>query len=60
MCCVALPPSKAIPPILHYSAGEPFTKYEMCLVFARLLGVPHKHIIPDAEEPKVCPSRPDV
>ncbi|EPS95126.1 NAD-binding protein [Fomitopsis schrenkii] len=48
----SLPPSRAIPPILHYSAGEPFTKYEMCLVFARLLGVPHKHIVPDAEEPK--------
>ncbi|KZT71892.1 NAD(P)-binding protein [Daedalea quercina L-15889] len=48
----SLPSSKAIPPILHYSAGEPFTKYEMCLVFARLLGVPHNHIIPDAEAPK--------
>ena len=51
---VALPSSRAIPPILHYSAGEPFTKYEMCLVFARLLGVPHSHITPDAEAPKVC------
>ncbi|KAI0035799.1 NAD-P-binding protein [Vararia minispora EC-137] len=40
-----------IPPILHYSAPEPFTKYEMCLVFARILGLPHTHIVPDANEP---------
>lgn len=42
---------KDIPPILHYSAAEPFTKYEMCLVFAKILGLPHNHIIPDAEPP---------
>uniref|UniRef100_A0A0W0FT83 RmlD-like substrate binding domain-containing protein n=1 Tax=Moniliophthora roreri TaxID=221103 RepID=A0A0W0FT83_MONRR len=42
---------KPIPPILHYSAAEPYTKYEMCLVFAKILGLPHKHIIPDAEAP---------
>ncbi|PSR81171.1 hypothetical protein PHLCEN_2v6506 [Hermanssonia centrifuga] len=46
-----LPPSKTLPPIIHYSAEEPFTKYEMCLVFAKLLGLPHTHIIPQAEEP---------
>ena len=45
----ALPHTQAIPPILHYSAEEPFTKYEMCLVFAKILGLPHGHIIPDAE-----------
>ncbi|KAI0747339.1 NAD(P)-binding protein [Irpex lacteus] len=45
----SLPPTQAIPPILHYSAEEPFTKYEMCLVFAKILGLPHGHIIPDAE-----------
>ena len=50
----ALPSSRAIPPILHYSAAEPFTKYEMCLIFAKILGVPHGHIIADAEAPKVC------
>ncbi|GBE83859.1 Methionine adenosyltransferase 2 subunit beta [Sparassis crispa] len=48
----SIPPNRAIPPILHYSAGEPFTKYEICLVFARILGVPHVHIIADAEAPK--------
>ncbi|KAF7360318.1 Methionine adenosyltransferase 2 subunit beta [Mycena venus] len=42
---------KPIPPILHYSAAEPFTKYEMCLVFAQILGLPHSHIVPDAEPP---------
>lgn len=46
---LALPPTIAIPPILHYSAEEPFTKYEMCLVFAKILGLPHTHIVPDAE-----------
>ena len=39
------------PPILHYTAPEPFTKYEICLVFARILGSSHKHIIPQADEP---------
>ena len=50
-----LPPSRVVPPIVHYSAPEPFTKYEMCLVFARILGVPHTHIVADAEPPKVRP-----
>ncbi|KAI0642769.1 NAD-P-binding protein [Trametes meyenii] len=54
----ALPPSRVIPPIVHYSASEPFTKYEMCLVFARILGLPHAHIVADAEEPKGGTLRP--
>jgi len=37
--------------VIHYSAEEPFTKYEICLVFARILGLPHAHIIPDAGPP---------
>ncbi|KAI0355979.1 NAD-P-binding protein [Trametes cingulata] len=53
-----LPHSRVIPPILHYSAGEPFTKYEMCLIFARILGLPHAHIIADAEPPKDGTPRP--
>ncbi|KAF9482331.1 NAD(P)-binding protein [Pholiota conissans] len=40
-----------IPPILHYSSDEPYTKYEICLTFAKILGLPHKHIIPDSEPP---------
>ncbi|KAF9262264.1 NAD(P)-binding protein [Marasmius fiardii PR-910] len=47
-----LPPAQPIPSILHYSAAEPFTKYEICLTFAKILGLPHGHIIPDAEPPK--------
>ena len=46
---IALPATKPVPPILHYSAEEPFTKYEMCLIFAKILGLPHGHIVPDAE-----------
>jgi len=38
--------------IVHFSAAEPYTKYEMCLVFAKILGLPHSHIVPDAEAPK--------
>ncbi|OSC97763.1 NAD-P-binding protein [Trametes coccinea BRFM310] len=54
----SLPPTRVPPPILHYSAGEPFTKYEMCLVFARLLGVPHAHVVADAEPPTDGTPRP--
>jgi len=43
--------SNPIPKILHYSAAEPFTKYEMCLIFSKILGLPHAHVIPDAEPP---------
>ncbi|KAF8155823.1 hypothetical protein B0H34DRAFT_510933 [Crassisporium funariophilum] len=42
---------KAIPPIIHYSSDEPFTKYEICLTFAKILSIPHRHIMPDAEPP---------
>ncbi|KAF9010007.1 hypothetical protein BDQ17DRAFT_1397490 [Cyathus striatus] len=42
---------KPLPLILHYSAEEPFTKYEICLVFAKILGLPHNHIIPDDQPP---------
>ncbi|TFK72105.1 NAD(P)-binding protein [Pluteus cervinus] len=43
---------RPIPKILHYSGAEPYTKYEMCLIFAKILGLPHSHIIPDADPPK--------
>ena len=46
-----LPRSKAIPPILHYTAPEPFTKYEICLVFAHILGVSHGHVVSETEPP---------
>ncbi|KAI0266065.1 hypothetical protein BC834DRAFT_139691 [Gloeopeniophorella convolvens] len=47
----ARPRGAHLPPVVHYSAEEPFTKYEICLLFARLLGVPHAHIVPDAAPP---------
>jgi S-adenosylmethionine synthetase len=43
-----------IPPILHYSGDEPFTKYEICLTFAKILGLPHDHILPNAEAPSAA------
>ncbi|KAF8652386.1 hypothetical protein AX16_004414 [Volvariella volvacea WC 439] len=42
---------KPLPRLLHYSTAEPFTKYEMCLIFAKILGLPHDHIVPDSEPP---------
>ena len=41
-----------MPPILHFSAQEPFTKYELCLEFAKILDLPADHIIPNTEVPK--------
>ncbi|KAI0066851.1 NAD-P-binding protein [Artomyces pyxidatus] len=52
------PRRTALPPILHYSAAEPFTKYEICLVFAGLLGLPHTHIVPELEPPAGATPRP--
>ena len=40
-----------IPPILHYSGQEPYTKFEICLVFSKLLGITIPHITPDDNEP---------
>lgn len=42
---------QSLPRILHYSADEPFTKYEICLIFAKILDVPHSHVIPDPNPP---------
>jgi len=42
----------AIPHILHYSAQEPYTKYEICLLFAKILQLPVGHIIPDDAAPQ--------
>jgi len=41
----------SLPPIIHFSAAEPFTKYEMCLILSHILSLPHTHINPDAEAP---------
>jgi len=49
---------KSLPPVIHYSSAEPFTKYEICLVFSKILGLEHKHIIYDADPPKDAATRP--
>ncbi|KAF8342764.1 NAD-P-binding protein [Cantharellus anzutake] len=50
---------RRLPPILHYSAPEPYTKYEMCLILAALSNPPlsHAHITPDETEPIIMPGR---
>ncbi|KAF8310946.1 NAD(P)-binding protein [Clavulina sp. PMI_390] len=49
--------STRLPPILHFSAAEPYTKYEMCVLLASLHTPPlaHTHIVPDASEPVIPP-----
>jgi len=50
-------PDKAtqLPPILHFTAREPYTKYEICLVLAAHSNppLPHDHIVPDDKEPVI-------
>jgi len=40
-----------IPNIIHFSAPEPFTKYEIVLLFAAILGLPHQHVVADDSDP---------
>ncbi|KAH7906989.1 hypothetical protein BJ138DRAFT_1174741 [Hygrophoropsis aurantiaca] len=40
-----------IPPILHYSGEEKFTKYEICEIFGRVLDLKIDHIIADSSAP---------
>lgn len=40
-----------IPAILHYSAAEAFTKYEMCQIFGKILTLPIGHIKADSTPP---------
>ncbi|KAK9469388.1 hypothetical protein V1512DRAFT_200834 [Lipomyces arxii] len=35
-----------VPPILHFSASQKFTKYDICKIFGELLGVPIFHLKP--------------
>lgn len=43
--------STPLPPIIQYTAPEPFTKYEMCLIFAKIRGLSLAHITPDDSDP---------
>jgi len=36
---------------LHFSAPEPYTKYEIALTFSAILGVSHEHIVADETDP---------
>jgi S-adenosylmethionine synthetase len=36
---------------MHFSAPEPYTKYEIILLFASILGLPHQHVIADDSPP---------
>ncbi|KAL1730544.1 hypothetical protein EV714DRAFT_284024 [Schizophyllum commune] len=40
-----------VPRIVHYSASEVFTKYEICQLHAKILNLPIVHITADAAEP---------
>ncbi|KAI8909491.1 hypothetical protein EDD86DRAFT_205586 [Gorgonomyces haynaldii] len=37
--------------LYHFSAAERMTKYEMCLLFGKILNKPTKHLIPDTSSP---------
>lgn len=40
------------PKILHYTAEEPLTKYEMCQIMGELAGLPVDHLNPVSDPPK--------
>jgi len=51
--------SRPIPPILHYSAPESFTKYQMCQIFGKLIGMSSiGHITADPSVPDAATPRP--
>ena len=49
--CVDRGPTGAladVPRIVHYSASEVFTKYEICQLYGKILNLPIAHITADA------------
>lgn len=54
---VATHPTNSLPSTLHFSAPEPYTKYEICLLLSSLHSppLPHAHIIPDSADPIIPP-----
>jgi len=42
---------RLLPKIMHFSAPEPYTKYEIVLLFASILDLPHQHVIADDSDP---------
>jgi len=53
-------PSGALPPILHFTSPKSYTKYDICLILARILSKSHDHIEPETHpantvnRPKDC------
>jgi len=50
----------ALPKILHFSSEDKFTKYEICELFAEILGVSLEKMVPNTEgnEPGASVQRP--
>ncbi|KIK92582.1 hypothetical protein PAXRUDRAFT_829813 [Paxillus rubicundulus Ve08.2h10] len=49
---------KVVPKVIHYSAGECFTKYKMCEIFGKILNCPISHIVRDSSVPGDGVARP--
>ena len=48
----------AMPKVLHFSAEQKFTKYQMCQTFAEILGLPLEGMIGQSEAPSGSATRP--
>lgn len=54
-------PDKAdLPKILHFSSEDKFTKYEICQLFAEIMGLPLSNMVPNTEgnDPTASVQRP--
>ncbi|KAI5449248.1 hypothetical protein NCC49_005164 [Naganishia albida] len=49
--------SQPLPAIIHFSAQNPYTKYEMTRLIAHYLGLPIGHVIPDTTDPATLPDQ---
>jgi S-adenosylmethionine synthetase len=49
--------TKALPAITHFSAQNPYTKYEMTRLIAQYLGLPIEHVVPDTTDPATLPNQ---
>ncbi|KAH0835922.1 hypothetical protein J3R83DRAFT_9819 [Lanmaoa asiatica] len=50
--------NEALPRVVHYSAGECLTKYNICEMFGKILKLPISHIIRDSSIPADAVARP--
>lgn len=49
--------SQPLPAIIHFSAQNPYTKYEMTRLIAHYLDLPIGHVIPDTTDPATLPDQ---